>query len=104
MRQRVAVGQPHGDDIDPGLLAHDRDAARAIAQRAEAGDVVGMQMGIHRFHQLQVEFADQLQVAVHLLQHRVDDQRFPAAAGGQQVGVGAGGGIEQLAEKHASLP
>ena len=42
----------------------------------------------------------QLQVAIDLLQHRVDDQRLAAAAAGEQIGVGARRGVEQLAEDH----
>ena len=46
---------------------------------------------------------DQLQIAVDLLQHRIDDQRLAAGAAGQQIGVGAGNAVEQLAEDHGSL-
>ena len=73
----------------PALLAHHGDAAGMVAQRAEAGDVIGMQMRIDGLDQLQVQFADQLQVAVDLLQHRIDDQRLAAASAGEQIGVGA---------------
>ncbi len=40
----VAFGNPHGHDIRLGLLAHHGDAMRLVAQRAEAGNVVGMQV------------------------------------------------------------
>ncbi len=75
----VAVGDAHRHHIDAGLLAHNGDAARAVAQRAEAGDVVGVQMGVDRLHQLEVKLADKLQVAIDLLQHGIDDQRLTAA-------------------------
>ena len=55
------------------------------------------------FHQLEVELAYQLQVAVHLFQDWIDDQRLATAAGGEQVGVGAGRRVEQLAEDHDHL-
>ena len=84
----------------PALLAHHGDALRAVAQRAEPGDVVGVQMGVDRLDQLQVELLHQLEVAVHLLQHGVDDQRLAAAPAGEQVGVGAGHAVEELAEDH----
>ena len=99
----VAVGDAHRHDVDAGLLAHHGDAARAVAQRAETGDVVGMQVGVDRLHQLQIELADELKVAVDLLQHRIDDQRLAAAAGGEQVGIGAGRRIEELTEDHEHL-
>ena len=53
-----------------GLLAHHGDAVRAVAQRTEPGDVVGVQVGVDRLHQLQVEFADELEIAIDLLQDR----------------------------------
>jgi hypothetical protein len=75
----------------------------AIAQRAEAGDVVGMQVGIDRLNQLQVELVDQLDVAIDLFQHRIDDQRLAAMPAGEQVGVGPGDAVKQLAEDHCVL-
>ncbi len=42
----VAFGKPHRHHVGLGVLAHHRDAMGAVAQRAEAGDVVGMQMGV----------------------------------------------------------
>ena len=55
--------------IDPAVLAHDRDAAGAIAQRAKAGDVIGVKVRIHCLHQIELEFLHQAQIAVHPLQH-----------------------------------
>ena len=46
------------------LLAHHGDAVGAVAQRAEPGDVVGVQVRVHSLDQLEVELADELQVAV----------------------------------------
>ena len=99
-RHLVAVGDPHRHHVGLALLAHDGDAVGAVAQFAEAGDVVGMQMGIDRLDQLQIEFAQQLAVAVDLLQHGIEDQRLAAGAAGQQIAVGAGGAVEQLTEDH----
>ena len=56
--QPVAVCDAHRHDVDVGLFAHDGNAPRAVAQRAETGDMVGVQVGIDRLHQLQVQFAD----------------------------------------------
>ena len=63
---------------------------RPIAQRAKAGDVVGVQVSIDRLDQPQIEFTDELQVAIYLFQHRIDDQRLAATTAGEQVGIGAG--------------
>ena len=96
----VALGNPHGNDVGMGVLAHHGDAMGAVAQRAEAGDVVGVQMGVDGLDQLEVEFADELQIAVDPLEHRIDDQRLAAVPAGDEIGVGAGGAVEELAEDH----
>src|SRR5215470_5539787 len=72
----------------------------AVAQRAQAGEMVGMQMRIHRLDQLEVELADELDVTVDLLQHRIDDQRLAPAPAGDEVGVSAGHAVEELAKNH----
>ena len=103
MVQLVALAHPHRHHVDLGLLAHHRDALRAVAQRAEPGDVVGMDVRVDGLDQLQVELGHQLQVAVDLLQHGIDDQRLPAPPAGQQIAVGARGLIEELTKNHDCL-
>jgi hypothetical protein len=76
----------------------------AVAQRAKAGDVVGMQMRVDRLDQLDVELAQELEVAVDLFQYRVDDQRLAAGPAGEQVGIGARYAVEKLAEDHVVSP
>ena len=73
---------------------------RTVAQRSQPGDVIGMKVGVDRLDQPQVELVDQLDVAVDLLQHRIDEQSLGAAPAGEQVGVGAGDAVEQLAKDH----
>jgi hypothetical protein len=58
----------------------------AVAQRTEPGDVIGMQVGVDSLDQLEVELIDELDVALDLLQYRVDDQRLAAAPAGEQIG------------------
>ena len=77
----VAIGDAHRHDIDTGLFAHHSDAAGAVAQRAEAGDVVGVQVGVDRLHQLQIQLADELEVAIDLLEDGIDNQRLAATSG-----------------------
>ncbi len=96
----IAVGDAHRHHVGLGLLAHHGDAAGAVAQRAEPGDVVGVQMGVDRLDEAQVELAEELDVAVDLLQHGIDDERLGAAAARDQVAVGAGHAVEQLSEDH----
>ena len=75
-----------------------------VAQRAEPGDVVGVQMGVDRLHQLETEFLHELQVAVDLVKHRVDDERLAASPAREDVAIGAGDAVEQLPEDHWSFP
>jgi hypothetical protein len=50
----------------------------AVAQRGQAGDVVGVQMRVDRLHEFEIELLHQLEIAVDLLEHRIDDERFAA--------------------------
>ena len=63
--------------------------------------MIGVQMGVDRLHQPQIEFAQQLAVAVGLLQHGIEDQRLAAGAARQQVAVGARNAVEKLTKDHA---
>ena len=63
--------------------------------------MIGVQMRVDRLDQLEIELANQLQIAVDLLDHRIDDQRLAAAPAREQIGVGAGRAVEQLAEDHS---
>jgi len=40
---------------------------RAVAQRADPGDVVGVQVGVDRLDQREIELVDELQVTLDLL-------------------------------------
>ena len=96
----VAVRHPHRDDVHRAALSHHRDAPAPVAQRAEPGDVIGVDVGVYRLDQLQIQLVHEPEVAVHLLQHGVDDQRLSPATACDQVGVGAGDAVEELAEEH----
>ena len=74
---------------------------RAIAECAEPGNMVGVQMGVDGFDEFQVELAYELQITVHLLQNRIDNQRLAARPAGEDIGVSSGGAVEELAEDHA---
>ena len=58
-------------------------------KRLEPGDVVGVEMGVDGLDEPQVELAQELDVAVDALEHRIDDQRLAAVPACQQIGVGA---------------
>src|SRR5262249_32712669 len=96
----VALGEPHRHHVDLAAVAHRGDAMGAVAQRAQAGEMVGMKMRIHRLDQLEVELADKLDVTVDLLQYRIDNERLAPAPAGDEVGVSAGHAVEELAKNH----
>ena len=98
----VAFAKPHRDHVGLGLFTHHGDAMGAVAQRPKACDVVGMQVRVHRLNQLQVELFHELQIAIDLLQHRIDDQRLAARPAGEEIGVGAGCLIKELTEHHGA--
>jgi hypothetical protein len=58
---------------------------------------------IERLDQPQIEFVHELEVAIDLVQHRIDNERLAAASACDQVGVSARYAIEQLAKDHDSL-
>jgi hypothetical protein len=60
----------------------------------------GVDMCIDHLDQAQVELFEQLQVAPGLFENRVDQQGFAAGPAGKQIGVGRGGLVEKLSEKH----
>ncbi len=62
--------------------------------------MIGVEMRVDGLNQPEVELVHQLNVAVDLFQHRVDDQRLGAFAAREHVAVGARRRIEKLAEDH----
>jgi len=50
--------------------------------------MIGMDMGFERIKELQAQLVDQRRVAPDLLEHRIDDDRRPAAAVSEQVRIG----------------
>jgi hypothetical protein len=61
-----------------------------------------MDMGVDRGHKIDAQLADQGEIAAVLLEHRVNDQTFATGYVRQQVGEGAGVGIEELTEKQGA--
>ena len=85
-------------------LGGQRDTASGpLLQQPRAGHMVGMDMGFERVDELQAELGDQRRVAPDLLEHRVDDDRGPARAVAEQIGVGRGWRVEEL-PKHQHRP
>ena len=63
----VSVRHAHRNHIDIALLAHHRRAMRAIAEGADAGNVIVVKVRIQRLDQIHLEFLHQLQITVHFL-------------------------------------
>ena len=64
-------------------LAHRGDTAGLFTQLSQTGDVIGMDVRVHCEYQAQVEFVGQLDIAVGVLQHRVDEQGTGADSSGR---------------------
>ena len=93
----MGEGQAHVFGADDGGQP-DLTAGGLVHQPAP-GHVVSVGVGVDRRHQFDSQLANQGEIAVVLLEDRVDD--YPLAAGhiGQQVGEGAGVAVEELAEQ-----
>jgi hypothetical protein len=90
---QIAVGSGNA----ARLRHHDLTAGALLHQRGP-GDVIGVDMGFQRGDEVEAEFGDERRVAPHLLENRVDQHRGAALAVAQQIGVGRGLRIEQLAK------
>ena len=66
--------------------------------------MIGVDMGFERGDELEAQFVDQRRVAPHLLEDRIDQDRFAAFAAGEQIGIGRGLRIEQLPEDESHGP
>jgi hypothetical protein len=86
--------------VDAAATGRSSPRSNQFRQLPGAGDVVGMGMGLHRPEQCEPMLAQHGKIAFDLIVYRVDDQGLPSDFIKQQVGVGAGGGIEQLQGVH----
>ena len=98
--QRVAVLELHGSGTDATVGRRRGARARVLGQQAGAGDVVGVGVRFQRPAQRQAVRLQNRQVAFQLRIHRVDEQRFARDRVVQQIGVGAGGRVEELQGNH----
>ncbi len=71
-----------------------------LLQRRSGRDVIGVHVRFQRPLQVQAMFAQQLQIAAELLEHRIDQHRFMRGVVRQQIAVRAGFRIEQLTKRH----
>ncbi len=88
--------------ISAGQLVHRRcDNLRTgqILQRPRTRQVVGVNVGFEGKSQLQAELIKHFQIALERADYWVDQDRFASLFTCNQVGVGAGVGFQELAEK-----
>jgi hypothetical protein len=64
--------------------------------------MIGMKVGVDRLHQPELELVQELNVAIDPFEHGIDDERLPAMAAREQIGIGAGSLVEELPENHRS--
>ncbi len=60
-------------------------------------------MAVDDLDEPEIEFAKQPDIALDAPQHGIDDQCLAAGAAGQQIGVGRGFGVEELAKDHIGV-
>jgi hypothetical protein len=59
-----------------------------------------MEVRVHRLHQPHIELLQELDVAINPFEDGIDDERLPAMAAREKIGVGARSAVEQLPENH----
>jgi hypothetical protein len=102
---RVAVPHEPVRGAHAGPLPQDETAAESRPERAARGHVVGVDVGLERLRELELQLLEELDVPLELLPHGVDQQRLARHLVRQEVGVGGRRGVEELAEDHgARLP
>ena len=98
----IAVPQGQGDVVGAGGFRQADGAARGLVQQPAAGDMVGMDVGVEGGHQRDAQLADQGEIPIVPLKHRIDQYALPAWHVGEQVGEGAGGGVKQLTKQQGA--
>ena len=98
----VAVLERQGHVGGPGSGGQADGATGGFMHQPAAGHMVGMGVGVDRGHELHAQFADQGEIAGVLFKHRIDQHALATGHIHQQVGEGAGVGIEQLAHQQGT--
>ena len=98
--QHVTVGQLHLRRTDAAGRRGRRARAGVLGQQGGTGDVVGMVVRFHRPAQPQAPRLQHGQVTLDLCIDRIDDQCLACVRVVQQVGAGAGGGVQELQRVH----
>jgi hypothetical protein len=73
---------------------------KGIKKQTGAGDVIRVHVGVEHVGEREIQLLEELQVAVHQLADRIDEDRTASAFVRQEIGVSAGLTVEELAEDH----
>ncbi len=82
----------------PGVCAHHCLASESLPQEARCGDVIGVCMRIHRVDELEPKLIEELDVAFDLIDHWIDQYGLARVLVRDEVGVGPGFVIKELAK------
>jgi hypothetical protein len=96
----MGQGQGHVVCTDSGRQAN--GTASSDVHQPAAGHVVGVGVGVDRGNQLDTQLANQGEIALVLLEDRIDEQAFAAGHIREQVGEGAGIGVEELPKEQGA--
>ena len=94
--QPAPIFDQHVCALGARARANDRLASHALTQEPRTCDVIGMGVGVYGVHEFQTEFLEQLEVALELVDDRVDQYRLAGCLVGDEVGVSPGLVIEEL--------
>jgi hypothetical protein len=98
----VTIAQLHRCRGDAATVRRGGSRTSVLSQQTGAGDVIGVRMGLHGPQQIETVLAQGGQVAFDLVIDGIDDQRIAGAFIKQHIGIGAGGGVEQLDGVHGA--
>ena len=98
--QHITIRQLHLRRADAAGRRCRRARAGVLGQQGGTGDVVGMVVRFHRPAQPQAPRLQHGQVTLDLCIDRIDDQGLACVRVVQQVGAGAGGGVQELQRVH----
>ena len=96
------MGQGQGHVFCAGSSGQANGTASGCVHQPAAGHMVGVGVGVDRGNQLDTQLANQGEITVVLLEDRINEQAFAATHIGEQVGEGAGIGVEELPKEQGA--
>ena len=95
----IAMAQGEGNVLRADGGGQANGAAGGLGHQPASGHMVGMGVGVEGGHQGEAQLLHQGEVAGVLLKHRIDQHPLSAGPVREQIGEGAGIGIEELAQQ-----